>query len=237
MRPSMSMVANLNPIAYIIKSESTLSSIFYLLFAIFLPLAATSRNIVAAEQDKMKMEQKANISKIVLGGGCFWCIEAIFERINGVIGAVSGYAGGASLQPNYQEVSSGETDHAEVVEITFDSSRVTVTQLAELFFNAHDPTTLNRQGADIGTQYRSIVLYNNEEQRKIFKEVAARLEKEQLWKGTFVTEYKVFEKFYPAEKNHQDFYDNNRAHPYCSIVIGPKLYKVRQKFSQLFKDE
>ena len=163
-----------------------------------------------------------------LGGGCFWCLEAIFERIDGVVEVVSGYAGGTKADPTYEEVCTGTTGHAEVVQVIFDPKRISYAGLLEVFFKAHDPTTLNRQGADVGSQYRSIILYDGEEQRKAAE--AARKKAGKDWKDPVVTQVVPLEVFYRAEDYHQDYFDNNRNAGYCRVVIAPKLNKLKLAF-------
>jgi peptide-methionine (S)-S-oxide reductase len=159
-----------------------------------------------------------------LGGGCFWCLEAVFERIEGVVDVVSGYAGGTKPDPTYEEVCTGTTGHAEVVQVTFDPKRISYAGLLEVFFRAHDPTTLDRQGADAGSQYRSIILYDGEEQRKAAE--AARKKAEKDWKDPVVTEIVPIAPFYRAEDYHQDYFENNRSAGYCRLIIAPKLKRL-----------
>ena len=163
-------------------------------------------------------------SEAILGGGCFWCVEAVYERIDGITGAVSGYAGGTVANPTYNQVVSGRTGHAEVVKVSFDPATISYREVLDLFFKAHDPTTLNSQGADVGTQYRSIILYQNDEQRRIAEEAKAAAQSD--WENPVVTEIKPLEVFYPAEEYHQDYYDNNPYAGYCTFVIQPKLRKL-----------
>jgi peptide-methionine (S)-S-oxide reductase len=163
-----------------------------------------------------------------LGGGCFWCLEAIFERTDGVVEVVSGYAGGTKPDPTYEEVCTGTTGHAEVVQVTFDPKRISYADLLGVFFKAHNPTTLDRQGADVGSQYRSIILYNGDEQRKAAE--AARKKAEKDWKDPVVTEIVPLTAFYRAEDYHQDYFDNNRNAGYCRVVIAPKLEKLKLPF-------
>lgn len=163
-------------------------------------------------------------ASLVLGGGCFWCVEALYERIDGVQSVVSGYAGGATPNPSYKAVCSGTTGHAEVVKIEFDPAVVSLRSLIDFFWEAHDPTTLNRQGADVGTQYRSIILYADNEQEKAAR---ASLEAAKAkFEKPIVTEIAPLEDFYPAEVDHQDYYRNNPNAPYCRFVIAPKLKKL-----------
>ena len=167
------------------------------------------------------------------GGGCFWCVEAIFERVSGVLEAESGYSGGTVANPDYKMVTSGTTGHAEVVQITFDPEVISYLELLEIFFKTHDPTTLNRQGADVGTQYRSIVLYHNEQQRKLAEQIIEELDSEGIWEDPIVTEVVPFEHFYSAEAYHQEYYENNPNAGYCRVVITPKV----EKFEKIFREK
>jgi peptide-methionine (S)-S-oxide reductase len=183
--------------------------------------------------DKGANQQMDNLEKATFGTGCFWCTEAVFERLNGVQKVVSGYAGGAVENPTYEEVCSGTTGHAEVTQITYDPKVITYDELLEVFWKTHDPTTLNRQGNDIGPQYRSVIFYHNEEQKKLAEKYKEELNKSGAWDKPIVTEITPFTNFYPAEKYHQNYYDNNPAQPYCSFVITPKV----EKFEKVFKDK
>lgn len=176
---------------------------------------------------------KDNYESATFGGGCFWCTEAIFERVKGVVSAESGYSGGNTANPNYKQVTTGLTGHAEVVQITYDPGQVSYGELLEIFFKTHDPTTLNRQGADVGTQYRSIVLYHNEEQRIMAEKVILALGEEKIWADPIVTTIEPFETFYSAEAYHQEYYENNPNMGYCRVVINPKV----EKFEKLFKEK
>ena len=167
----------------------------------------------------------------VLGGGCFWCVEAVFAEIAGITAVTSGYSGGRTANPTYHEVCSEQTGHAEVVRLEFDPSRVTFWEILEVFFATHDPTTLNRQGADRGARYRSVILYTTESQKDQAANFVGALDASGTENGPVVTEVAPFEEFYPAEREHQLFYQNNPDGMYCQIVISPKVAKVRQKFS------
>ena len=169
------------------------------------------------------------------GSGCFWCSEAIFSRLDGVNEVVSGYSGGDEPNPTYDIISNGSSLHAEVIQITFDPNIISFRELLEVFWQTHDPTTLNRQGADVGTQYRSVIFYHNEEQKKIAIHYLEELEKAEIWKNPIVTEISPFKSFYPAEKHHQDFYKNNPAQGYCNFVITPKIKKFEKVFSEKLK--
>lgn len=167
----------------------------------------------------------------VLGGGCFWCLEAVYEDVEGVLQVRSGYAGGHTRNPTYEEVCRGDTGHAEVVEITFDPARIRYRDLLEIFFAIHDPTTPNRQGNDVGPQYRSIILYRDEEQRKTAEEVIRALEAEGRWPDPIVTEVVPLTAFYPAEDYHASYFRRNPLQPYCQIVIAPKVAQFRRRFA------
>lgn len=171
------------------------------------------------------------------GCGCFWCSEAIFKRIHGVKSVTSGYAGGNEPSPTYEQVSAHRTGHAEVVQVEFDPMLASYAQLVEVFFGTHDPTTRNRQGADVGAQYRSIILYHNETQQKAAEAVKANLEKENVFGKPIVTEIEPFTAFYPAEPEHLDYYRRNPEAAYCQLIIDPKVSKFRQKFAALLKPE
>ena len=169
----------------------------------------------------------------VFGGGCFWCTEAIFKSLKGVETVESGYSGGKLKNPTYKEICTGETGHAEVIQITFNPAVISFRELLEVFWETHDPTTLNRQGADVGTQYRSVVFYHTPQQKEIAEKYKTELNKENVFNKPVVTEITAIEKFYKAENYHQDYYANNSTQGYCQIVIVPKL----EKFRKVFKDK
>ena len=171
------------------------------------------------------------------GGGCFWCIEAVFEQLAGVEKVVSGYAGGSTERPTYEQVCGGATGHAEVIQVTFDPAVISYRDLIELFFAFHDPTTLNRQGADRGTQYRSIILYHSPEQQAIAQQVIRDLGAQGVWKDPIVTRVEPLQTFHPAEDYHQGFYRRNPGQGYCQATIPPKLAKLRAKFRARMKPE
>ncbi len=172
-----------------------------------------------------------------LGGGCFWCLEAIFKELRGVEKVVSGYSGGNLPNPTYREVCTGNTGHAEAVQITFDPEIIKFREILEIFFTIHDPTTLNRQGADIGTQYRSVIFYHTLEQKEAAEKVIAELEANKLWDAPIVTEVVPFKAFYEAEEYHQEYFERNPEQPYCRVVIAPKVAKFRKQFlAKLKKD-
>jgi len=173
------------------------------------------------------------VDKIVLGGGCFWCLDASYRLLNGAIEVVSGYAGGEIENPTYEQVSCGDTGHAEVVEITFDPKKITLEDILDIFWTIHDPTTLNRQGNDLGTQYRSAIYYTSSQQKDTALKSLANAQK--LWSDPITTEVKPLKTFYPAEDYHQNYFANNPDQAYCQVVINPKLAKLREKFSQKLK--
>lgn len=174
-----------------------------------------------------------NLQKTTLGGGCFWCLEPIFEDLIGVERVVPGYAGGDVPNPSYQQVCTGTTGHAEVVQIAYDPQRISYRQLLQVFFSIHDPTTLNRQGADVGPQYRSIILFHDQEQKQTAEEVIADLEREGLWDDAIVTQIEPLQTFYEAEEYHHRYYKRNPGQGYCRVVIAPKVAKFRKQFESL----
>jgi peptide-methionine (S)-S-oxide reductase len=172
-----------------------------------------------------------NSAVATLGGGCFWCLEAVYDDMQGIQSVVSGYVGGHVDNPTYQQVCTGTTGHAEVVQVTYDPAQLSFRDLLEVFFTIHDPTTLNRQGNDVGTQYRSAIFYHDESQKETAESLIAELEKANAWDNPIVTEVTPLDTFYPAEDYHQDYYANNAYQPYCQFVVRPKLDKFRQKFA------
>lgn len=194
--------------------------------AIFVLLLLTL-NIMGQSKEKVEMEQAT------LGAGCFWCVEAIFERVNGVSKVESGYAGGHVKNPDYKSVTTGTTGHAEVIQVSYDANVISFTALLEIFFKTHDPTTLNRQGADVGTQYRSCILYHNEKQKEIALEIIEELDRAGIWNDPIVTTLEPYTEFYSAEAYHQEYFENNPNQGYCRLVIQPKV----EKFEKLFKEQ
>ena len=190
--------------------------------------------IVTINMDTKNKEKTSSIRNIYLGGGCFWCTEAIFEQVKGVETVVSGYSGGKIKNPSYKEVSRGLTSHAEVCKITYDENKIKLNELVEIFFYYHDPTTLNRQGNDHGAHYRSIILYNNNEEEKIINNVKNKINSEK-YAGKIITEVKQFVDFYYAEELHQNYFKENSSQPYCEIVISPKVSKVRAELNKYFR--
>ena len=170
-----------------------------------------------------------------LGGGCFWCLEAVYQELRGVDRVESGYSGGDVPNPTYRAVCSETTGHAEVVEVTFDPDVISYRDILEVYFTIHDPTTLNRQGADVGTQYRSVIFYHDDEQRRVAEAVISDLESEGIWKDPIVTEVAPFDEFYIAENYHQDYFRNNGYQPYCQVIIAPKVAKFRKQHLERLK--
>ncbi len=162
--------------------------------------------------------------------GCFWCVEAVFERVKGVVDVTSGYSGGFMENPTYEQVTTGKTGHAEATQIKFNPEIVSFKDLVNIFFLTHDPTTLNKQGNDVGTQYRSAIFYNSEEQKQIAEQLKTEIENKKLYSNPIVTTIEEFKSFYSAEDYHQNFYNNNQDYPYCKIVIDPKISKFRKEF-------
>jgi len=180
-----------------------------------------------------KAKKVSNLETITLGGGCYWCVEAVYENLNGVKSVVSGFSGGKIANPTYEEVCTGTTGHAEVVQITYDKNVTDLNEIFKVFFTVHDPTTLNRQGADVGTQYRSVIFYKNAEQKKAAENIINELNNAKVYDSPIVTKVEPFTKFYKAEDYHQNYYSNNKNQPYCKMVIQPKI----EKFEKVFKDK
>lgn len=183
------------------------------------------------------LSKSNSIEEIILANGCFWCTEAVFKRVRGILSVEPGYSGGFVKDPSYDQVCTGETGHAEAIKIRFDSQIISLEKLLEIFWYTHDPTTLNRQGNDIGTQYRSAIFYQTTQQKNIATSVKENIEKMKVYSNPVVTEITPFKNFYPAEKYHKDYYDNNKDVPYCSYVIDPKVQKLLSKFQDNVKHE
>ncbi len=178
---------------------------------------------------------KENLQTATLAGGCFWCLEAVFDEVKGVESVESGYSGGQAVNPSYRDVCTGRTGHAEVVQVKFDPSVVSYRDLLNVFFAIHDPTTLNRQGADTGTQYRSAIFYHDDGQKAVAEQLIKELNDQHIWDQPIVTEVSRFDKFYVAEDYHQEYYANNRFQPYCMAVVAPKVSKFRKHFLEMLK--
>jgi peptide-methionine (S)-S-oxide reductase len=176
-----------------------------------------------------RSEETVHTEVATLGGGCFWCLEAVFDELRGVEEVVSGYSGGTVPDPTYEQVCRGNTGHAEVVQVTFDPAVVSFREILEVYFSIHDPTTLNRQGADVGTQYRSVVFYHTPEQKRVAEEVITELEEASIWDDPIVTEVTPSGTFYGAENYHQQYFRRNQRQPYCQVVVAPKVAKFRKQ--------
>jgi peptide-methionine (S)-S-oxide reductase len=176
------------------------------------------------------MDQENGLETATLAGGCFWCLEAVYDELKGVVSVESGYTGGQTTDPNYRDVCSGTTGHAEVVQIKYDPSVITFRDLLDVFFTIHDPTTLNRQGGDVGTQYRSAVFYHTPEQREAAENLIKELDQMRLWDAPIVTQVVPIGDYYPAEDYHQEYFKNNPGQGYCQMVVAPKVSKFRKKF-------
>lgn len=224
----------------IIKSQINMKYLwFYLpLLSLFSYTACANDRPVKEQQIEKSLTEKnnmENIESIVLGGGCFWCVEAVYLELKGVISVKSGYAGGTEKNPTYREVASGMTSHAEVIKVEFDPNVVSLEEIFEVFFFTHDPTTLNRQGNDKGPQYRSIILYTNDEQKALAEKYIDDFAPT-LWEDPIVTELKKLDVFYEAEDYHQEYFSNNPNQPYCQFVVNPKVQKFRKKFADKLKN-
>jgi peptide-methionine (S)-S-oxide reductase len=178
----------------------------------------------------VSMQNPLPTDTATLAGGCFWCLEAVYTELRGVERVISGYAGGEVAFPTYEQVCSGQTGHAEVVQVTFDPATISFREILEVFFTIHDPTTLNRQGADVGTQYRSAIFFHSPQQEQIAQEVIVETTAAGIWKNPIVTEVKPLDVFYPAEAYHQNYFERNPYQPYCQVVIAPKVAKVRERY-------
>ncbi len=202
---------------------------------IFLQDISSSKEMTGRQSKGKTMEKRTELA--TLGAGCFWCVEAIYQRLDGVEKVESGYSGGSVKNPSYEAVCTGRTGHAEVIQVTFDPSKLNYKELLEVFFRTHDPTTLNKQGGDVGTQYRSVVFYHNDEQKKIAELVKQETDAAKIWDDPTVTEIAPYMEFYKAEDYHQNYYNQNSYQPYCMMVINPKLSKFKKEFGNRMKKQ
>ncbi|MGL4630011.1 MAG: peptide-methionine (S)-S-oxide reductase MsrA [Leadbetterella sp.] len=209
-----------------------MKKIFFLLLFTSLGLQACSQKKGTSKENNPPIMSK-NSEVATLAAGCFWCVEAIFQQMEGVLKVESGYSGGEKPNPSYKEVCTGETGHAEVVQITYDPQKVSYKDLLEVFFKTHDPTTLNRQGADEGTQYRSSIFFHSPEQKTIAQDIIFKLNETNVFDSKVVTQLEKYETFYVAEDYHQDYFNQNGGNPYCQAVVRPKV----EKFQKVFKDK
>jgi len=199
--------------------------------------AQAQKSTSSNTSESRKAMATVGLEKATLGSGCFWCTEAVFQRLEGVTLVESGYSGGKIHNPSYEQVSSGTSGHAEVTQITYDPSKVSFDDLLQVFWKTHDPTTLNRQGNDVGTQYRSVIFYHDEKQKQLAEKYRKELNASNAWKDPIVTEISPFTVFYKAEDYHQNYYNENRYKPYCMFVIGPKLDKFEKVFKAKMKKQ
>jgi peptide-methionine (S)-S-oxide reductase len=212
------------------------SKIFVFLWILLISFSACGQKQKKSPSQSTNMTtNSANLETITLGAGCFWCVEAVFQRIEGVVKVESGYSGGFKENPTYKEVCSETTGHAEVCQITYDKTKVSFESILEVFFGTHDPTTLNRQGNDVGTQYRSAIFYHTPEQKNIAEKVIQTLNQEKVFSKPIVTEVTEFKKFYVAEDYHQNYYNQNGSQSYCYFVIRPKIEKLQKVFKDKLK--
>lgn len=203
---------------------------------LFISILIMESSIAQQSNSKGNTMTTSTTDTATFGTGCFWCTEAIYKELDGVISVTPGYSGGHTVNPTYKEVCSGETGHAECTQIVYDTSKISYDELLEVFWQVHDPTTLNRQGADVGTQYRSVIFYHNDEQKRLAEKYKTELDRSGAFDKPIVTEITPLEKFYPAENYHHDYYEYNKdKNPYCSIVIRPKLEKFRKVFKEKLK--
>src|SRR5215468_8764713 len=219
-----------------------MKSVLLATFAAVLIFTAVSRAVTSDHKDsamggEKNMDSTGKNEVATLAGGCFWCLEAVYNDLRGVEKVVSGYSGGRVANPTYEEVCTGKTGHAEVVQIKFDPQVITFKELLEVFFTIHDPTTLNRQGADVGTQYRSAIFYHSPEQKAVAEKVMAEITEQKIWDKPIVTEVTKLDVFYPAEDYHQRYYERNPNQGYCRMVIQPKVIKFRRHFMSKLKKQ
>ncbi len=209
------------------------------ILALFFAASSVSERAADIIKTENTMTEKENIKRVehaTFGGGCFWCIEAVFSKVRGVESATSGFAGGHIANPTYEQVITGATGHAEVVQLVFNPQVVSYLQLLEIFFTIHDPTTLNRQGADVGTHYRSAIFYHNDDQKSEAEKVIERLNSEKIWDNPIVTEVTALEHFYAASEYHQNYFEKNPNQGYCQMVIRPKVEKFKKMFEEMLAE-
>ncbi len=219
-----------------ITHNTQVNKILSFLFTAITFVILSSAVVQAQTNNTTDTMSSSTMEEATFGAGCFWCVEAVFEEVKGVKSAVAGYAGGKLPNPTYRQVSSGQTGHAEVARLTFDPSVISYEQLLEVFWHTHNPTTKNRQGADVGPQYRSAIFYHNEKQKEIAEKSLEKTDKSDLWEDPIVTEIEPLSNYSVAENYHQNYYENNPNAGYCQVVIAPKLKKFREDFSHLLKD-
>jgi peptide-methionine (S)-S-oxide reductase len=235
---------NLISLSFVSTQKSNMASLKIVIISLLvLGCNSQNNNVMNSEISKSQKEEASSpvtdslLETATLGGGCFWCVEAVFQEVRGVHSVTSGYSGGTAESADYKKVSTGATDHAEVVQVKFDSKTISYEDILEIFWSTHDPTTLNRQGNDIGPQYRSVIFYHNEEQKRIAEKSIAGIAT-QIWDKPIVTQIASFEGFYEAEDYHQDYYSTvGNRNPYCTFVITPKVQKFRKMFKDKLKED
>ena len=221
-----------------IHSSKMKNMLIFCSILLFAQMCTSQDKHSSENKEKSKKMSQNNLEKATFGGGCFWCVEAVFEQLQGVESVTSGYAGGHTKNPTYKEVCEGKTGHAEVVQLVFDPAVISYDELLDVFWTVHDPTQLNRQGNDVGEQYRSIILYENDEQKLIAERSIREFEASDMYNGNFTTQVVPLTVFYPAEDYHQEYYQNNSdTNPYCSLVVAPKIEKFYKKFYDKLKPE
>jgi peptide-methionine (S)-S-oxide reductase len=222
-----------------ITSNNNRNLILFALVAIVMSTVScrADKSETYSKGKKMAFNNEATSEIATFGAGCFWCVEAVFDELQGVNSVKSGYMGGKTIDPTYKEVCTGQTGHAEVAQIEYNPSEISYEELLEVFWSVHDPTTLNRQGADVGTQYRSVVFYHNDKQKELAEHYKNRLEVEGVWDKPIVTEISPAEEFYVAEDYHQNYFENNPEQSYCSFVVAPKVDKFRKAFKDKLKKD
>ncbi len=203
----------------------------FLIFTLFLQLSIVHNN----QAQTKEMNTIRNVEKITLGAGCFWCVEAVYELVEGVVHVESGYSGGHVQNPSYKQVTTGKTGHVEVARIHFEPSIISLEEILEVFWHTHDPTTINRQGNDVGPMYRSVIFYHNEQQKNLAEESLRKTDASALWKDSIVTAIEPLTNYFVAENYHQDYFENNPNAGYCSFVIAPKIKKFKKEFAHLLK--
>lgn len=216
-----------------------MKSISVIIFSLIISASGCTQpaDLPKLNTEDIELEEGKNYETATLGAGCFWCVEAIFQSIKGVAKVESGYSGGFIDNPTYEQVCSGNTGHAEVIQLTFDPEVISFGELLNVFWHTHDPTTLNRQGADVGTQYRSVIFYTNDNQKKVAENSKNETDASGLWTNPIVTEISPLTNYFPAEEYHQDYFFNNPGKGYCSMVIAPKVQKFYKEFGHLLKEE
>jgi peptide-methionine (S)-S-oxide reductase len=219
------------------KKSIILTVFIILAVALFLTVLLSKQNNIRKKTTMTNLTSNVPLDTATFGAGCFWCVEAVFQKLEGVVSVSSGYSGGQTKNPSYEDVCSGKTGHAEVCQIAYDSKKISYDELLEAFWMSHDPTTMNQQGADVGTQYRSAIFYHNETQKELAEAYKKKLNDEHTFENPVITEINPFKEFYKAENYHQNYYNENSNKPYCMLVIRPKLDKFEKVFKAKLKKD